>query len=256
MLISQLLLDVSLSPSLSHLTSLLSDFTYHHIISLCVCVCLCVVAPIFGLEDRISIRAGDDLTIDCDVSGFPAIESLTLIKEGGEGPLQLDLEDVYIVNNAMDDDAGVYVCSATNVIDTTSVAVLVEVGNVPGTVGGIKIDDSVEDIITIQWDAAESNGAEILRYEVLIEYDGITPIKRNATETIVVITREELNIPKEGAEIELVVSVTAVNGIGSGQTTTRNKTAKFDAITISSSQSRVAEVLFSVLLMAVCTVMI
>ena len=211
-------------------------------------------------SNELAVKLGDNLTINCTVSAdFPVSVSLT--KDGS--PLLLDAHDVYSVANASSEDAGEYECRASfdNGTDSVSEKVAVQVGDVPGEVSNIMAKtegtDAEDELLVIEWDAADNNGVTITNYEIVIEYDEKTVFDDYyVLEPSITIARKDLDIPDidDGGEFVLTISVSAVNGIGKGNTEMVKDTVKFSS-TSSSSRPMIARTLLGVLLLVVLIAM-
>ena len=209
--------------------------------------------PIFTASgETVSLREGQSTTINCAAVGFPPVTSITLSRDGAA--IELDSDNSYVISNVMVKDAGLYTCTATNELGSTTLNTTVEVGQVPGQVGNVRVDVAMDkDKVIISWDAAADNRAKIVRYEIIVRYNNME-IKKNVLGTQLILTEAELSISKEGEEISISITVTAVNGVGEGEPVTYDTTIRLGE-SRSSSLSTLPHVMLSVLLM-MCTAVV
>jgi hypothetical protein len=184
--------------------------------------------PVFevGDEARVSVTVGAKVVINCAADAVPLISpgDITLTLNGQE--LELDSNSVHTIDSAQSSDAGDYVCTATNEIATESVTITVEIGDVPDEVSDIEVVNDNEEV-TVKWDAGKDNGADILGYTVEVRYRAET-MMQTVTETTLTLTREELGVSDEGGTFQLMVTVIAVNGIGSSEPASKTSTVTFE----------------------------
>jgi hypothetical protein len=110
----------------------------------------------------------------------------------------------------------------------------VQVGSVPGTVSNIRLGKDDDNKLTILWDAADDNGVRITGYEIVIEYAEET-ITATVSAPSFDVTRDKLGIPKEGKDIMIKITITAVNEIGRGDPVSLDTTATFGRVSSSLS---------------------
>ena len=232
--------------------------------SLCVfvwvlCVHVVSASPVFegGEEERISVKQGGEIEIDCSATAYPAIQSITLTT-GDDQLLALDSNFTHIISDAKPSDANTYECTATNELGLTTRTVVIEVGELPGTVSDITAKANSDGGVTVEWVAAKGNGAEIVRYTIVIEY-GERQITRmvDGTETMLTVTRQDLGVDGDGAELLLTIRITAENGIGEGEEIAAMAPVKVEplmpTLTASTAVSFFPKTLLTVLLIVVCT---
>ena len=184
-----------------------------------------------GNRATVSVRRGDRIIINCAATAYPPLTPDNITLTMGTQTLALDGNSVFIIESAVVGSAGDYVCTAVNEIDTRSATITVEVGDVPDKVTNIDIKvENEDDSLEVKWVAGSDNGASIQNYIVEIKYEGEN-IMRTVTETMLRLTREELKVEDDGAKLTLTVTITAVNGIGSGEPTSAMSSIEFEEIT-------------------------
>ena len=200
------------------------------------------------------MREGATFTIDCSATAFPAVSNITLTKDGDT--IEFDSENMITITGAESQDAGTYLCTAVNELGPSTLTTVVEIGRLPGVVSNIQVDTTDNKRVMITWEAAANNGAAITHYEVEITYkEESFAADVSMMMTSISLTREDLGIPQDGGDIALSISVTAVNGIGRGLTTTENTTAEFDDIS-SGGTTIIPQALLSILLMMAYTALV
>lgn len=209
--------------------------------------------PVFEVADdtKLSARAGEEVVINCQAYAYPAIQNITLTLNGEE--LTLEADNTYTIPSVQTGDAGTYMCTAKNEISEEILEISVEVGGVPGTVGDIKVRVE-EKMLLIEWAAADDNGVAILHYSVTIEY-GEEAKSYMESETRVMIPLEELKVSTRESELRVRVTVTAVNGIGSGVPVTYEGSVKIEELTKDSSGLSLPQTLPTLLIVVMCTVL-
>ena len=191
-------------------------------------------APIFaaGTETVVlSVSDGESGTINCSSTGVPDLINTTLSRDGDSIPLD---DNTFTIPSASSQDAGIYTCTATNEVGSTTLTVDVQVGFTPGTVSDIRLDVD-DNKLTISWNAADGRGVRVTHYDIVIEYeDEMIEATVLSPSLMYTVMRDTLGIPKEGKEIMIKISITAVNDIGRGESASHDTTAKFGPIMSSS----------------------
>ena len=102
--------------------------------------------------------------------------------------------------------------------DPFSVQETIKVEFVPGQVSNIKVTPEGDDSI-ISWDPAEDYGDKIIRYNIVIRYNGLEKkLSTDGPTTNITVTNEDLRefFSKDG-ELMVTITITAENGIGEGE---------------------------------------
>ena len=200
----------------------------------------------------LALSVGESGIIDCSSTSFPPLINTTLSR--GDDMIALDADNTSTISSATTQDAAEYTCTAMNEIGTTTLVVDVQVGSAPGIVSNIELNEEEDGSkVTITWDAADDNGVDITSYTIVIEYQEktitgmVTPPNLSFT-----VRRDDLDIPKEGREVLLKITITAVNEIGEGEPASHDTTAKFGAIS-SSSLSMLPQTMLSIVLITFIT---
>ena len=190
------------------------------------------------------IQEGNNGVINCSTVAFPDVNSTTLTREGAA--LELDGNNMHTISNAMLQDVGVYTCTATNEIGTSMLDVTVQVGRLPGLVSNIKVKFDIKEL-TIMWDAADGNGADVLRYEILIAYgDKEEAFITDQSAMTISLADVKLGVDDKEEKVDLRITVTAINGVGRGESTSDNFTVMLGA-TSSSLRSTGSQAVLGVL---------
>ena len=187
--------------------------------------------PVFDgpAEELLTIELNTPLVIDCRVAAYPVAQP-TLTKDGES--LVLNSESKYTISQAQVRHAGLYTCMATNEHGTMSRRISVQVGGVPSEVRNIEVTSTRDGGVMVEWQPANSNGVMITEYIVKISYDEVEIDRAvDSTVTMVVVTRQELQeVPDTGAELDISVTITAVNGLGQGNAVMETTPVKIEAI--------------------------
>jgi hypothetical protein len=180
------------------------------------------------------LSVGQRGVINCSSISVTNVTSTALTRGGNSIPLGADV--TFTIPNASSQDIGMYTCTATNQRGTAMLIVDVQVGSVPGTVSNIRLDKNDDNKLTISWDAADNMGVRITGYEIVIEYEGkIITATVSPPSLSYDVTRDKLGIPKEGKDIMIKITITAVNEIGRGAPVSHDTTATFGRVSSSLS---------------------
>ena len=183
------------------------------------------------MDNRLSVREGESATINCSTIAFPDNITYTLTNNGT--PITLAADNSYTIDPTRMQDAGIYTCTATNDVGTSVLNITLEVRSLPGQVSNIMVDDNVGNI-TLSWGAAEENGAEIIGYNIVINYKEIEKeFGSDGPATSITVTNEELvDLFSKGGEkiFNFTIIITAVNGIGEGEAVTEHETIKVECV--------------------------
>ena len=209
-------------------------------------------------DEVLAVGVDEQLVIDCTESAYPAVDP-TLTRNGG--PLVLNSDSQYIVQEAGVGDAGVYECTASNIYGTVKRTITVQVGGLPGKVSDIEIKFAGSGGVMVEWQPADDNGVEITEYIIIISYDGSDGNREervDGTMTVITLTRDDLpGIPDSGAMLNVTVTITAVNRLGQGEPVTKTAPVKVEGVTPpevqGSTLSSLPHTLLTVLLIVVCT---
>ena len=186
--------------------------------------------------------------IDCSTVAFPNVNSTTLTRGGAA--LELDGNNMHTISNAMLQDVGVYTCTATNEIGTSTLDVSVQVGRLPEVVSNIKFEKFNTNEFTFTWDAADGNGADVLSYDIVIAYgdkeEEYEVFVTDQSATTVSLNDVKLGEDDKDEEVVLRITVTAVNGVGRGKSTTESFPVTLGAKS-SSRRSTVSQAVLGVL---------
>ena len=191
--------------------------------------------------------SGEQLTIDCNATAYPEVTDIKLFRDGNE--LTLGEDNKYTSTASEGEDGDVYKCVADNEVGTTEHNITVIVTAPPGPVDDIKlVADDVK--IVISWVPAETDDSRFpVTFIVTIEY-GDKNYTTNTTSTSIEVSRDKLDIPKDGGEFKFTISVMAVSEFGQGDPETEVTSLESDP----SSEKMVAHQLLSLLLL--CTVLV
>ena len=180
------------------------------------------------------LSVGQRGVINCSSISVTNVTSTTLTRGSTSIPLEPDI--TFTIPSASSQDVGMYTCTATNQRGTAMLIVDVQVGSVPGTVSNIRLDKNDGNKLTILWDAADIMGVRITGYEIVIEYAEKTIMATVSPPSLSYdVTRDKLGIPKEGKDIMIKITITAVNEIGRGDPVSLDTTATFGSVSSSLS---------------------
>ena len=178
------------------------------------------------------IPEGSNGVIDCSTVAFPDTTS-TMLTRGGSA-LELDGDNTHTISNATLQDVGVYTCTATNEVGTSRLDVTLQVGrlqvgSLPGLVSNIKFEKFNTNEFTFSWDAADGNGADVRSYDIVIAYgdkevEYMVNTTSQSSATTISLANVKLGEDDKEEKVVLRITVTAVNGVGRGESTTENFT--------------------------------
>ena len=196
-------------------------------------------------DDDLSVREGGSATINCSAVAVPADISYTLTNNGAN--LTLGADNSHTIDPARTQDAGIYTCTATNDVGTSVFNIALKVGPIPGQVSNIRNRTEGDDII-ISWDPAEDYGEEIIRYNIVISYNGLEKnLSTDGPTTSITVAKEDLReyFSKDG-EVKVTITITAENEIGKGKPVMESATLQLTQS--SGARSKLPNLLLSTLL--------
>ena len=210
------------------------------------------------------VGMGEQLVIDCTETANPEVDP-TLTRNGG--PLMFSSGSQYIVQEAGIGDAGVYECTASNEHGTAIRTITVQVGSLPGKVSDIEIKSDGSGGVTVEWQPANDNGVEITKYNITFSYDGSGGNRNKSvggTMTMTTLTRDDLpGFPDSGVTLDVTVTITAVNGLGEGESVTNTAPVKVEGDTLpkepgstSTTDSSLSHTVCTVFYIVVCTTLL